>query len=84
MHEFHDKSERIAAADRVVELEADKIESAESQEALDWAAEEERKEKEAAIIKDTAATEADEKWMVDQLKNEFGEDFGDDIDASFE
>ena len=77
MYEFHDKSERVAASEKVIEEETDKIEGAEQKEVLDWAEEEEKKEKAEAALK------ADEQWMLDQLKNEFGDDFGEDINTNF-
>jgi len=69
----------------------DKIEESKEQETLDWIEEEERKEREAAekirLEQEEAEKEQlqkDEEWMLEQLKKEYGEDFGKDIDSSFE
>jgi len=80
MYEYYDKTEREMAIDENIELEADKIEEAQEAETLDWIEEEEKRDQEAAEAKQK---EADDKWMVDQLKKEHGEDFGDDIDLDF-
>ena len=77
LYEYYDKVERDNALHRQSELEADKIEDAKMQSALDWAAEEERKEK--AEKEEKAKQEADEKWMIEQLKKEHGDDFGENI-----
>jgi vacuolar-type H+-ATPase subunit E/Vma4 len=66
------------------EQEADKIEDAKTEETLDWIEEEERKELEAAKAAAKAKLEADEKWMVEQLKKQNGDDFGEDIDLNFQ
>ncbi len=77
----------MAEEDRVEE-EADKIEEAHARVNVDWAEEEERKElEEAKKAAGAPITKDDEKWMKEQLaqdKEKFGEDFGDDIDMSFE
>lgn len=80
LYEFYDKQERIIAAEEVIELETDRIEEEREQETLDWIEEEERKEREAKAKQEIE----DEQWMVEQLKKEYGEDFGKDIDSSFE
>jgi vacuolar-type H+-ATPase subunit E/Vma4 len=66
------------------EQEADKIEDAKTEETLDWIEEEERKELEAAKAAAKAKLEVDEKWMVEQLKKQNGDDFGEDIDLNFQ
>lgn len=80
MYEYYDKQERELAAELLVELEDDRIEEEKEQDTLDWIEEEERKEREAAEVKQK---EADEQWMIEQLKKEHGDDFGDDINMDF-
>ena len=75
MYEYNDKNERELAVDLMFEEEADKIEEGKEQETLDWIEEEERLEREQK--------EADEKWMLEELKKEHGEDFGEDADIDF-
>lgn len=82
LYEFHDKSERRYAAEIQLEEEADKIEVEQEQEVLDWVEEEERKDREAAEA-EQKQKEEDEKWMLEQLKKEHGDDFGEDIDLDF-
>ena len=77
LYEFYDKQERKRAAEFQFEEEADKIEEEKEQETLDWIEEEERKEREALEAQQKAE---EEKWMLEQLKKEHGEDFGEDID----
>lgn len=67
----------------VVEQETDKIEDAKTDETLAWIEEEERREKEAAEAAKKAQLEKDEQWMLEQLKVEKGEDFGEDINLDF-
>ena len=83
-YEYHDKEQRIQASEESLEHIADKIELEEEQETIDWIEEEERKEKEAELIAQEEAKKADDKWMLDQLKEEHGEDFGDDVDVDFQ
>jgi prolyl oligopeptidase PreP (S9A serine peptidase family) len=64
-----------------IEQETDKIEDAAVEETLDWVEEEERKEREAA---EKLQKEKDDQWMVDQLKKEHGDDFGENVDLNFE
>lgn len=82
LYEYHDKVERAAAAEEAIELKADKIEEDLEKETLDWIEEEERKEREAQKAPDKDKLKQDEEWMVEQLKKEYGEDFGKDIDSS--
>ena len=77
LYEYKDKVERIRAAELNIEQETDKIEDAKTDETLAWIEEEERKEREAAQLA------KDEKRMLEQLKKQNGDDFGEDIDLNF-
>lgn len=77
MYEYHDKIERVRATEISFEQEADKIEDEKMDETLAWIEEEEAKEEEARRLAE------EEKWMLEQLKKENGDDFGDDIDIDF-
>ena len=83
MYEYHDKKERELAADFLLEEEADKIEGEAEQETFDWIEEEERKEAEAEKARAEQAKLDEEVWMVEQLKKEHGDDFGEDIGVDF-
>ena len=91
LYEYYDKIERTTLTEELLELETDKIEQDREQETVDWAEEEERKEREA-IEAERAASEAEEaervakeeQWMLEQLKAEHGDDFGKDIETDFE
>ena len=93
LYEFYDKIEREKAAEENVSKEGDKIEEAKEKEALDWAEEEERKEKEEELRKasakptqDPTKDPANVAWMEEQLKKgkeAFGDDFGEDIVEEF-
>lgn len=83
LYEYKDKVERIRAEEVIIEQETDKIEDAKMDDVLAWAEEEERLEKEAAEAAYQAQLEKDEQWMVEELKKEKGDDFGDDIDLNF-
>ena len=86
MYEYYNKIERIKAAESILEEEADKIEVAEEQKVFDWVEQEELREQEEARIKaeeDSAKKAEDEAWMLEQLKKEHGEDFGNDIETDF-
>lgn len=87
-YEFYDKIERKNARELHVEQENDKIEDDKIQQALDWAEEEERKEREllenAKNAKNSESEEDEEKWMLEQLKKERGDDFGEDISLDFD
>lgn len=83
LYEYHDKVKREQAIERSFELEADKIEEEQENEVLDWVEEEERKEREALAAKKEDPAVEDEEWMLKQLKEEYGEDFGGDIDQDF-
>lgn len=88
-YEYFDKSERLKAQLVVSEQEADRIEDEKVQNALDWAAEEERREAEELAAKRALEAEAeeerkrlqeqDEGWMIAQLKKQYGDDYGEDI-----
>ncbi len=49
---------------------------------MDWIEEEERKEREQREAEE-AAKKKEEEWMLEQLKREHGDDFGEDIDLNF-
>ena len=85
LYEYYDKEERELASELALELEADKIEEEKEQETLDWIEEEERKEREEAERKaaEEEQRKKDEEWMVQQLKEEHGDDFGEDLDIDF-
>lgn len=83
LYEYRDKVERVRAEEAGFELEADKIEDAKTEETLDWIEEEERKEREAAEAAAKAKLERDDQWMLEQLKKQNGDDFGEDIDLTF-
>jgi hypothetical protein len=78
LYEYHDKIERIKADRVVIEQEADKIEDEQIEETLSWIEEEEKKEKEEAEAK-----KKEEEWMIKSLKEELGDDFGQDINLDF-
>lgn len=80
MYEYFDKIERQKAADMFAEQEDDRIEDERVQETLDWIAEEERREAEERSNSDKQKDE--EQWMLDQLKKQYGDDFGDDKNLS--
>jgi hypothetical protein len=83
LYEYRDRIERVRAEEVGFEQEADKIEDAKTDETLAWIEEEERLEKEK-LAATNAQLEKDDKWMLDQLKKQNGEDFGEDIDLNFE
>lgn len=87
-YEYREHIEREKAAKEKIEQEADNIEKAKEDEALAWAAAEEKKE--AEIAKSQSAqwqpNEQDKVWMEEQLKQAkemYGEDFGEDISEDF-
>ena len=86
-YEYHDKKERALAIEEDFEYITDKIEASEEKETLDWVEEEERKEREEAEATALAIEEekeADEQWMLQKLKDEHGDDFGDDLNLDFD
>lgn len=66
-----------------LEQETDKIEEEQLDETLSWVEEEERKEREALEATQRAKEAEEEKWMLEQLKKEHGDDFGDDLNLDF-
>jgi hypothetical protein len=97
LYEFYDKIERRLAEEERINSEADKIEDSKEQADLDWAEQEEKRELEALKAKAanqeaTPATDptkdpANVAWMEEQMskaKELLGEDFGEDIEESFE
>jgi hypothetical protein len=81
LYEFHERKERELAKDFFLELESDKIEEEREQQTLDWIEEEERREREQEEAE--LKLKKDEEWMLEQLKKEHGDDFGDDINIDF-
>ena len=93
VYEFYDKIERQKATQEQTAAEADKMEETKEQEVLDWAEEEEKKELEAMKRAATSAKadptkDADNiRWMEEQMnkaKQQFGDDFGEDIQEVFD
>lgn len=96
LYEFYDKIERRKAEEERLISEDDKIEDKKEQEVLDWAEQEEKKELEALktsagrqskTSQDPTQDPANIAWMEDQMnkaKELLGEDFGEDIEESFE
>lgn len=94
IYEFYDKIERAKAAEERLAAEDDKIEEAKEKEVLDWAEAEEKKELEEMQRMLAKKGNADPtkdpeniKWMKEQLekaKQAWGNDFGDDIETTFE
>lgn len=78
LFEYHDKESRKQVSIEALEEEADKIEEAQIEETMDWIEEEERKEREEA-----EARKKEEEWMLEQLKKEHGDDFGEDLNLDF-
>jgi hypothetical protein len=87
MYEFYDKISRKVAEEERSEQETDKIEDKKIDDTLKWIEEEERKEREldAKKSKENPLNQSieDEKWMLEQLKKQHGDDFGEDIDLKF-
>lgn len=87
MYEFYDKISRKVAEDERAEQETDKIEDKKTDETLKWIEEEERKEQELNASKSKDAQEEssaeEDKWMLEQLKKQHGDDFGEDVDLKF-
>lgn len=81
-YEYRDHSERRLAAEEVAEEAADNIEQKKTDDALDWAEQEEKREAEQAA----GASKADQEWMqrvMEESKLQYGEDFGKDITEDF-
>ena len=85
LYEFHDKIERKKAEEKTVEQETDKIEEFKTEDTLKWIEEEEKRDRERELAAEANAgpSKQDEAWMLEQLKRENGEDFGDDVNISF-
>jgi hypothetical protein len=66
----------------VVEQENDKIEDQKLDETLSWIEEEERKERESKKVDKTEELEKDEAWMIEQLKKQYGDEFGEDVNLN--
>ena len=85
-YEYYDKIERRKAAETAVEQESDRIEDEVLEDNLAWAEEEERKEREAMQQRMEEEKAANEEWMKQELekaKQEYGDDYGDNIDVDF-
>ena len=80
IYEYNDKIERKNAQELAVDQENDKIEEVQEKQVLDWVEEEEKKEREA---REAEQKKKDEEWMIEQLKKEHGDDFGNDINLDF-
>lgn len=85
LYEFFDKHEREKQRERRLEEETDKIEDDKRQKALDWADEQERAEMESAANNNNSQQRTDdqEEWMVQELKKQYGDNFGDDVNIDF-
>ena len=84
-YEYRDKVQREEAAREASEEATDNIEQKKEDDAMAWAQEEERKEREA---EEQAAGNLsnDEAWMQEQIqraKSVYGDDFGEDIVEDF-
>jgi hypothetical protein len=66
----------------VVEQENDKIEDQKLDETLSWIEEEERKERESKKVDKAEELEKDEAWMIEQLKKQYGDEFGEDVNLN--
>lgn len=66
----------------MVEQENDKIEDQKLDETLSWIEEEERKERESKKVDKTEELEKDEAWMIEQLKKQYGDEFGEDVNLN--
>ena len=92
-YEFKEYTERDKAAKERVEQEADNIEQAKEDKALEWAEAEEKREAEEAKKNSNPdapnfqPTQEDKAWMEEELrkaKEQYGEDFGEDINEDFD
>jgi hypothetical protein len=93
LYEFFDRIERKAAEEEIIKREEDRIEEDKEKAALDWAEEEERKELEglkAEGVKTSVDAASDPKnveWMkrkLEEAKQIYGEEFGEDVKLDFE
>jgi hypothetical protein len=91
MYEYFDKIERKNATYKAIEQENDKIEDSKLDETLSWIEQEEKKEAEkmaaqqAKEVKEEQPPKIDdEQWMVQQLKSQYGDEFGEDINLNLD
>jgi len=93
LYEFYDKVERNLAEEERIKKDEMRDEELKEKDVLDWAAEEERKEKEAeeaakkAPPADPTKDPANIKWMEEQMrlaKAELGDNFGEDLELNFD
>lgn len=93
LYEFYDRMERTAAAEERLAKDTDKIEEAKDKAVLDWAEQEEKKELEemknmvAKAATDPSKDPENIKWMkkiIEQAKEEHGDNFGEDIEETFD
>jgi hypothetical protein len=91
MYEYFDKIERKNATYKAIEQENDKIEDSKLDETLSWIEQEEEKEAEkmaaqqAKEVKEEQPPKIDdEQWMVQQLKSQYGDEFGEDINLNLD
>jgi biopolymer transport protein ExbB/TolQ len=83
-YEYRDHTERRIAAEEQADDAADNIEQQKMDEALSWAAAEEEKESKEDI---SEVSEADQEWMksiIEEAKQEYGEDFGENVGVDFD
>ena len=78
VYEYQDRIERRKASEESLEQESGKIEDEQVQANLDWAAEEEKKEREEMELMRAAAEDAESEG-----KEEHGEEFGEDLNIDF-
>ncbi len=88
-YEYRDRAEREKAASEAIEKKADNIEQEKIDEALAWAEAEEKMEQQGTTDSNGATwmpSEEDKLWMdkeMSKAKEEFGDDFGEDINEEF-
>jgi hypothetical protein len=88
-YEYRDRIEREKAAQEAAEQKADNIEQEKIDDALAWAEAEEKAESEGKTDSNGNTwlpSEEDKAWMekeLQQAKEEFGDDFGEDINEEF-
>ena len=91
MYEYFDKIERKNATHKAIEQENDKIEDSKLDETLSWIEQEEKKEAEKMaaqqakeVVEEQSLKVEDEKWMLQQLKGQYGDEFGEDINLNLD
>lgn len=92
MYEYFDKIERKNAIHKAVEQENDRIEDSKLDETLSWIEQEEKQEAEKRAAKKVEEVEEvkeeqpvatdDESWMLQQLKDQYGDEFGEDVNLN--